>query len=178
MQFDVVIEIPAGSRNKYVMDHAVGRIRLERQLFTSTSYPADYGYIPGTLAVDGDPLDAVVLLDEPLFPGVQVAVRPVGVYRSRDEKGVDDKILCVPAGDHRYEDIRDIGDVAAERLGEIGHFFDVYKATEPGRHAHPGTWADRHAAEAVIVADRERCAAGQAAGSGARGHRHHGSVHF
>ncbi|NUR29028.1 MAG: inorganic diphosphatase [Catenulispora sp.] len=159
MQFDVVIEIPAGSRNKYVMDHALGRIRLERQLFTSTSYPADYGYIPDTLALDGDPLDAVVLLDEAVFPGVQVSVRPVAVYRSRDEKGVDDKVLCVPAGDHRYEDIQDLGDVAAERLEEIGHFFDVYKATEPGRHVHPGTWADRAAAEAVIAADRERHAA-------------------
>ncbi|GAA1983157.1 inorganic diphosphatase [Catenulispora subtropica] len=156
MQFDVVIEIPAGSRNKYVMDHQLGRIRLERQLFTSTSYPADYGYIPDTLALDGDPLDAMVLLDDPVFPGVQVSVRPVGVYRSRDEEGVDDKILCVPAGDHRYEEIQDLGDVAEERLQEIGHFFDVYKDTEPGRHAHPGRWADRAAAEAVITADLRR----------------------
>lgn len=155
-RFDVVIEIPAGSRNKYVMDHRLGRIRLDRQLFTSTSYPADYGYIPGTLAQDGDPLDAMVLLDEPAFPGVEVSVRPVAVYRSRDEEGVDDKILCVPAGDPRYEDVQDLADVAQERLDEIGHFFDVYKDTEPGRQAHPGTWADRAAAEAVIAADRRR----------------------
>jgi len=156
MQFDVVIEIPAGSRNKYVMDHALGRIRLERQLFTSTAYPADYGYIPDTLAVDGDPLDAVVLLDSPTFPGVEIAVRPVAVYHSRDEQGIDDKILCVPAGDERYGDINDLGDVPLERLNEIGHFFDVYKDTEPGRQALPGTWADRAAAEAVIAADRMR----------------------
>ena len=158
MRFDVVIEIPAGSRNKYVMDHSLGRIRLERQLFTSTSYPADYGYIPGTLALDGDPLDAVVLLDTPAFPGVELSVRPVAVYRSRDEEGVDDKILCVPAADPRYSDVRDLADVARERLDEIGHFFDVYKDTEPGRQVHPGSWADRAAAEAVITADRRRYA--------------------
>jgi inorganic pyrophosphatase len=156
MRFDVVIEIPAGSRNKYVMDHRLGRIRLERQLFTSTSYPADYGYIPDTLALDGDPLDAVVLLDSPAFPGVQVSVRPVAVYRSHDEKGVDDKILCVPADDPRYKRVQDLTDVAKERLDEIGHFFAVYKDTEPGRQAQPGTWADRTAAEAVISADRRR----------------------
>nr|WP_323746712.1 inorganic diphosphatase [Catenulispora pinisilvae] len=156
MRFDVVIEIPAGSRNKYVMDHRLGRIRLERQLFTSTSYPADYGYIPGTLAQDGDPLDAVVLLDSPAFPGIEVSVRPIAIYRSQDEKGVDNKILCVAAGDPRYADVQDLADVARERLDEIGHFFDVYKDTEPGRQAHPGTWADRAAAEAVIEADRRR----------------------
>lgn len=166
-RFDVVIEIPAGSRNKYVMDHRLGRIRLERQLFTSTSYPADYGYIPGTLAQDGDPLDAVVLLDTPAFPGVEVAVRPVAVYRSEDEEGVDNKILCVPAGDPRYADVLDLGDVAQERLDEIGHFFDVYKDTEPGRHAHPGMWADRAAAEAVIGADRQRLAERESAGANA-----------
>ncbi|MBW8802868.1 MAG: inorganic diphosphatase [Catenulisporales bacterium] len=156
MEFDVVIEIPAGSRNKYVMDHALGRIRLERQLFTATSYPADYGYIPDTLAADGDPLDAMVLLEEPVFPGVEVAVRPVAVYHSSDEHGVDEKILCVPASDNRYDGIRDLADVPSERREEIGHFFDIYKDTEPGRQAHPGGWADRAAAEAVIAADRRR----------------------
>jgi inorganic pyrophosphatase len=155
-EFDVVVEIPAGSRNKYVMDHRVGRIRLERQLFTSTCYPADYGYIPGTVAADGDPLDAVVLLDAPTFPGIEIGVRPVGVYHSRDELGVDEKILCVSAGDSRYDRIRGLADVAPERLEEIGHFFDVYLDTEPGRHSHPGLWADRAAAEAVIGAARGR----------------------
>jgi inorganic pyrophosphatase len=156
MQFDVVIEIPAGCRNKYAMDHRLGRIRLERQLFTSTAYPADYGFIPGTLAVDGDPLDAVVLLDSPAYPGVQVAVRPIAVYHSHDERGADDKILCVPATDQRYRFLRDLEDVPIERRSEIGHFFDVYKDTEPGRQAHPGSWADRAMAEAIIVADRRR----------------------
>jgi inorganic pyrophosphatase len=160
VEFDVVVEIPAGSRNKYTMDHRIGRIRLERQLFTSTVYPADYGFIPGTLAVDGEPLDAVVLLDAPAFPGVAVRVRPVAVYLSHDETGLDEKILCVPAGDSRYDGIRDLADVPLERRSEIGHFFDVYKETEPGRQAQPGTWAGRAAAERVIVADRQRVAEG------------------
>jgi inorganic pyrophosphatase len=156
---DVVIEIPAGSRNKYVMDHARGRLRLDRMLFTATAYPADYGYIPGTLAEDGDPLDAVVLLDSPAYPGVQVTVRPIAAYRHIDDEGVDIKILCVPAGDNRYDYLHDLADVPDERLAEIGHFFDVYKATEPGRHAEPGTWHERAHAEAVIAADRQRAAA-------------------
>lgn len=156
MQFEVVIEIPAGCRNKYVMDHRRGRIRLERQLFTSTAYPADYGFIPGTLAVDGDPLDALVLLDVPAFPGIEVTVRPVAVYHSHDENMPDDKILCVPASDSRYAGLRDLGDVPPERRSEIGHFFDVYKDTEPGRHTDPGAWAGRAVAERVIAADRLR----------------------
>jgi len=134
MEFDVVIEIPAGSRNKYVMDHALGRIRLERQLFTATSYPADYGYIPDTLAADGDPLDAMVLLEEPVFPGVEVAVRPVAVYHSSDEHGVDEKILCVPASDNRYDGIRDLahrrriaalGDGVGDALDDLLSAVDV-----------------------------------------------------
>lgn len=162
MEFDVVVEIPAGSRNKYVMDHELGRIRLERQLFTSTVYPADYGYIPGTLAVDGEPLDAVILLDAPAYPGITVRVRPVAVYLSHDETGLDEKILCVPAGDTHYDGIRDLADVPLERRSEIGHFFDVYKETEPGRQTQtrPGTWAGRASAERVIVADRRRVGEG------------------
>jgi inorganic pyrophosphatase len=159
MEFDVVIEIPAGSRNKYAMDHRLGRIRLERQLFTATCYPADYGYLPGTLAEDGEPLDALVLLDVAAYPGVEVRVRAVGAYRSHDEQGVDVKILCVPAYDPRYRDIRELADVAPERRAEIGHFFDVYKAIEPGRRSRPGAWIGRAQAESVIVADRQRAAA-------------------
>lgn len=154
--FDVVVEIPAGSRNKYVMDHGLGRIRLERQLFTSTCYPADYGYIPDTVAADGDPLDVVVLLDAPAFPGIEVNVRPVAVYHSVDELGVDEKILCVPTGDRRYGRVCGLADVPPERLEEIGHFFDVYLQTEPGRQSHPGSWADADVAEEVIAAARRR----------------------
>jgi inorganic pyrophosphatase len=160
VEFDVIVEIPAGSRNKYTMDHELGRIRLERQLFTSTVYPADYGFIPDTLAVDGEPLDALVLLDAPSFPGVAVRVRPIAVYLSHDENGLDEKILCVPAADSRYEGVRDLADVPLERRLEIGHFFDVYKDTEPGRQAQPGMWAGRASAERVIADDRRRVGEG------------------
>ena len=96
MEFDVTIEIPKGSRNKYEVDHETGRIRLDRPLFTSTSYPADYGFVENTLGEDGDPLDALVLLDEPTFPGCLIKCRAIGMFRMTDEAGGDDKLLCVP----------------------------------------------------------------------------------
>ena len=108
MEFDVTIEIPKGQRNKYEVDHATGRIRLDRMLFTATRYPADYGFIENTLGQDGDPLDALVLLDEPTFPGCQIMCRAIGMYRMTDEAGGDDKVLCVPANDPRLEHLRDI----------------------------------------------------------------------
>ena len=108
MEFDVTIEIPKGQRNKYEVDHETGRIRLDRMLFTSTRYPADYGFIEDTLGQDGDPLDALVLLDEPTFPGCLIRARAIGMFRMRDEAGRDDKVLCVPATDPRLEHLRDI----------------------------------------------------------------------
>ena len=93
MIFDVVIEIPAGSRNKYEIDHETGQIRLDRMLFTSTRYPYDYGFVENTLSQDGDPLDALVMLDEPTFPGCVVSVRAIGMLRMSDEAGGDDKLL-------------------------------------------------------------------------------------
>ena len=97
MDFDVTVEIPKGHRNKYEVDHVTGRIRLDRTLFTSTQYPADYGFIEGTLGEDGDPLDALVLVQEPTFPGCLIRCRTIGMFRMTDEKGGDDKVLCVPA---------------------------------------------------------------------------------
>src|SRR5690242_10771318 len=111
MEFDVMVEIPKGSRNKYEIDHESGKIRLDRTLFTSMSYPADYGYIDDTLGQDGDPLDALVLLPYPTFPGCLVKCRPVAMYRMVDEKGGDDKVLCVPV-DPRFDDIQDLEDVS------------------------------------------------------------------
>ena len=96
MEFDVLIEIPKGNRNKYEVDHETGRIRLDRMLFTSTRYPSDYGFIENTLGLDGDPLDALVLLEEPTFPGCLIRARPLGMFRMTDEAGGDDKVLCVP----------------------------------------------------------------------------------
>ena len=150
MDIDVVIEIPQGSRNKYEMDHTTGRIRLDRMLFTSTVYPLDYGYIDNTLAEDGDPLDALVWLDEPTFPGCLVTVRPVAVFWMTDEKGPDAKVLTVPAADPRRGGVRDLADVPPYLTAEIGHFFDIYKELEPGKSADVRGWMDRAEAERLI----------------------------
>ena len=158
MEFDVIIEIPKGNRNKYEMDHETGRIRLDRMLFTATRYPHDYGFIEHTLAEDGDPLDALVILDEPTFPGCLIRSRAVGMFRMRDEKGRDDKVLCVPATDPRLSRLRDITDVSDFELLEIQHFFEVYKALEPGKEVDAARWVDRAAAEAEIEACRKRLA--------------------
>jgi inorganic pyrophosphatase len=157
---EVIIEIPKGQRNKYEMDHATGRIRLDRMLFTSTRYPADYGFIDDTLADDGDPLDVLVLLEEPTFPGCLITGRVIGMFRMRDEKGPDDKVLCVPAGDPRMDHLRDIHDVPEYDRLEIQHFFEVYKEIEPGKMVQAAAWAGRAAAEAEIEASRKRAAAG------------------
>jgi inorganic pyrophosphatase len=156
VQVEVIIEVPQGSRNKYEMDHATGRIRLDRMLFTSTRYPADYGFIPGTLAEDGDPLDAMVLLGEPAFPGTYVTARPVAVFWMHDEHGPDAKILAVPARDPRYRDLQDLPDIPAHLLAEISQFFDVYKELEPGKSTDIRGWQDRAAAEQEIAAATRR----------------------
>jgi inorganic pyrophosphatase len=158
MQFDVVIEIPKGQRNKYEVDHETGRIRLDRMLFTSTRYPSDYGFIENTLADDGDPLDALVLLEEPTFPGCVILCRPIGMFRMRDEKGADDKVLCVVATDPRMAHYDDITDVAEFDLLEIQHFFEVYKALEPGKGVEGFSWVGRAEAEAEVESCRRRLA--------------------
>ncbi len=131
----MVVEIPRGSRNKYEADHATGEIFLDRMLFTATRYPADYGYIPGTLAEDGDPLDVLVLLEEPTFPGCRIRVRPVGIFLMEDQGAADHKIIAVPAGDPRWEEIRDVADVPAHLRRELEHFFAVYKELEDKKTA-------------------------------------------
>ncbi|TQM64440.1 inorganic diphosphatase [Humibacillus xanthopallidus] len=149
MEFDVTIEIPRGQRNKYEVDHETGRIRLDRYLFTPMAYPADYGYIEDSLGEDGDPLDALVLLPEPVFPGVVVKARPVAIFHMTDEAGGDDKVLCVPV-DPRWADVRDLGDVSEFVRGEIQHFFERYKDLEPGKHVDASEWGDRADAEKII----------------------------
>ena len=158
LHFDVTIEIPKGQRNKYEVDHVSGRIRLDRMLFTSTRYPADYGFVDDTLGEDGDPLDALVLVDEPTFPGCLILCRAIGMFRMTDEKGGDDKVLCVPAGDPRQEHIRDIHHLPEFDRLEIQHFFEVYKDLEPGKSVEGASWVDRAAAEAEILASRKRLA--------------------
>ncbi|GAA2062829.1 inorganic diphosphatase [Streptomyces albiaxialis] len=159
MEFDVTIEIPKGSRNKYEVDHETGRIRLDRHLFTSTVYPADYGFVDGTLGEDGDPLDALVLLEEPTFPGCIIKCRAIGMFRMTDEAGGDDKLLCVPSSDPRMEHLRDIHHVSEFDRLEIQHFFEVYKDLEPGKSVEGANWVGRSEAEAEVEASIKRLAA-------------------
>jgi inorganic pyrophosphatase len=156
VEFDVMIEIPKGERNKYEMDHTSGRIRLDRTLFTATQYPADYGYVENTLGEDGDPLDALVLVQAPTFPGCLIKSRAIGMFRMTDEKGGDDKVLCVPAEDPRTEHLRDIHHLAEYHRLEIQHFFEVYKDLEPGKSVEGATWVGRTEAEAEIVRSYQR----------------------
>src|SRR5947209_19384739 len=158
VEFDVTIEIPKGQRNKYEMDHVSGRIRLDRTLFTATQYPADYGFIEGTIGEDGDPLDALVLLSEPTFPGCLIKCRTIGMFRMQDEAGGDDKVMCVPANDPRQEHLRDIHHMPEFDRLEIQHFFEVYKDLEPGKSVEGAHWAGRADAEVEIEASRKRLA--------------------
>lgn len=157
-EFDVTIEIPKGQRNKYEVDHETGRIRLDRMLFTSTRYPHDYGFIEGTLGEDGDPLDALVILEEPTFPGCLIRCRAIGMFHMRDEKGGDDKVLCIPAGDPRVNHLQNLEDISQFDILEIQHFFETYKDLEPGKSVEGAAWVGRAEAEAEITASRKRLA--------------------
>jgi inorganic pyrophosphatase len=150
MEFDVTIEIPKGHRNKYEVDHETGRIRLDRLLFTSMAYPSDYGYVEDSLGEDGDPLDALVLLDEPTWPGCLVRARPIGMFHMRDEAGGDDKILCIPAGDPRKSHITELEHLSKFDILEIQHFFETYKDLEPGKSVEGAHWLGREAAEKCV----------------------------
>ncbi|WP_370620077.1 inorganic diphosphatase [Mumia sp. Pv 4-285] len=156
MEFDVTVEIPKGVRNKYEVDHKTGRIRLDRTLFTSTQYPADYGFIENTLGQDSDPLDALVLLSEPTFPGCLIRCRAIGMFRMTDEAGGDDKVLCVPVDDPRQEHLQDIRHVPEFDRLEIQHFFEVYKDLEPGKSVEGAEWVGRREAEDEVEASFKR----------------------
>ena len=155
MEIEVVIEIPKGTRNKYEAAED-GTIWLDRMLFTATRYPEDYGYVPETLADDGDPVDAMVILDEATFPGCHIHARPIGVFRMRDEEGVDAKLLCVLARDHRWDHVNELSDLPDFELKEIAHFFDIYKDLEPGKATDPSGWEGRLSAEEEIARGRDR----------------------
>src|SRR5919106_6665319 len=154
VEFEVTIEIPKGHRNKYEVDHLTGRIRLDRTLFTATQYPADYGFVEGTLGEDGDPLDALVLVGDPTFPGCRIRARVVGVFHMTDEKGPDEKILCVPLKDPAWMRISDVHDIPAELRNEIEHFFTVYKDLEDAKVDVRG-YGNRADAELVLAEARE-----------------------
>ena len=151
------IEIPGGSRNKYEYDPDLGGIVLDRRLFTSMSYPADYGFIEGTLGEDGDPLDALVLIGDPTFPGCRIRVRPVGVFHMTDEKGPDEKVICVSVRDPLWSGVHDIDDLHTAFRQEIEHFFDVYKDLEEKKTETRG-FGDRAEALAILEEARARAA--------------------
>jgi inorganic pyrophosphatase len=151
---EVVVEIPRGSRNKYELDKERGVMVLDRVLYSSVHYPTDYGFVTGTLALDGDALDALVVVDEPTFPGCHIMARPIGVLDMRDEKGPDQKILAVPIGDPRFAEIYDLHDIGQHWLREIENFFQTYKALEPKWTDVMG-WEDANAARQVIRQARE-----------------------
>ncbi len=151
----VMIEIPKGSRNKYEYDKEKRVLRFDRMLFSAVHYPSDYGFIPDTLAQDGDPLDALVLVWEPTFPGCLIEARPVGLFKMWDEKGLDEKILCVPVSDPLWNYIESLANVPPHLLKEIAHFFAIYKDLEEKKTGVEG-WEDRDAALKVIRESQHR----------------------
>jgi inorganic pyrophosphatase len=151
MDIEAVVEVPKGSRNKYEADPDTGIIWLDRTLFTATQFPADYGYVAGTLAPDGDPLDVLVLADEATFPGCHIKARVVGVFRMRDEHGEDDKVVAVPGGDPRWAHVNDLPDLPDHLRNEIAHFFAVYKELEPGKATETVGWAGAEEAARIVA---------------------------
>ena len=147
--FDVLIEIPKGSRNKYEYDFKLKKVRYDRMIFSSMMYPADYGFIPNTLAQDSDPLDVLVLVSEPTFPGVVMEVKPIGVFHMADEKGPDEKIICVPVSDPIWNRLNDLNELNGHMVKEIEHFFKVYKDLEK-KKVDVGGWGDAKEAREII----------------------------
>lgn len=148
--FDVLIEIPKGSRNKYEYDFELKKIRYDRMIFSSMMYPADYGFIPETLALDGDPLDVLVLVTEATFPGCVMEVKPIGVFHMTDEKGPDEKVICVPISDPVWNRINDLNELNPHLIKEIEHFFKVYKDLEK-KKVDVGGWGQLEDAKSIVA---------------------------
>ncbi len=163
--FDVLIEIPKGSRNKYEYDFKLKKVRYDRMIFSSMMYPADYGFIPETLALDGDPLDVLVLVTEPTFPGCVMEVKPIGVFHMADEKGPDEKVICVPISDPIWNKHNDLEDLNAHLIKEIEHFFQVYKDLEQKKVDVEG-WGDVKEANTII----DQCVKRYKESNGGKGH--------
>jgi len=155
---NVVVEIPAGSGVKYEIDKESGALIVDRVVFTPMAYPAAYGFIPGTLADDGDPADALVLISAPITPGAVIRCRPIGLLQMEDEAGTDEKIICVPHNKvhPEYADIQEVAQLPAIKRDAIKHFFEHYKDLEPGKWVKITGWADKAAAEAAISASLAR----------------------
>jgi inorganic pyrophosphatase len=154
-----MVEIPKGSRNKYEWDEELNAIRFDRFLFSSVVYPLDYGIIPDTLAEDGDPLDAMVAVSEPTFPGCVIPVKPIALFKMRDEKGIDDKVICVPLQDPNWNFAERLEDLSGQLQDEISHFFAVYKTLEQKDVVVDG-WYPKEEALKVIDEAKERYAEG------------------
>ena len=153
--FSCIVEIPKGSRNKYEWDHEREALVLDRFLFSSVVYPTDYGFIPETLSLDGDPLDVMVCVSEPTFPGCMIDVKPIALFRMEDDKGLDDKVLCVPLHDPGWNKLESLDEVPDQLQNEIAHFFAIYKTLENKKVTVQG-WFSRQDAVEEIHASRER----------------------
>jgi inorganic pyrophosphatase len=160
-EFVAFVEIPQRSRNKYEWDDELQAIRLDRFLFSSMVYPTDYGFIPETLGLDDDPLDVMVLVSEPTFPGCRIVVKPIALFRMRDDHGVDDKVLAVPVSDPAWNTLETLEDVSEQLKNEIQHFFSVYKDLEQ-KVVEVDGWYSREDALEEIAAARRRYRDGQA----------------
>jgi inorganic pyrophosphatase len=165
--FHCLIEIPKGSRNKYEWDEELGAIKLDRFLFSSVVYPTDYGFIPETVGEDGDPLDAMVCVSEPTFPGCVIPVKVIALFRMRDDKGVDDKVVCVPEHDPNWNHVQKLEDLGEPLRDEISHFFSIYKQPE-GIAVKVDGWFPREQAIEIIKEAKQRYKDGvpEDAGSG------------
>ncbi len=154
---DIFVEIPKGSRNKYEWDTTTGRMRLDRMLFSAVHYPGDYGFVADAWGEDGDPLDAMVILADPTFPGCVIETRIVGVFYMTDDKGRDTKLLGVPDSDPRWHHVEELSDVPKQMLDEIQHFFSIYKDLEQ-KSVQVHGFGTREDAIAELEVDRERFA--------------------
>jgi inorganic pyrophosphatase len=155
-ELNLFVEIPRGSRNKFELDKESGLIKLDRLLYSAVYYPGDYGFVPRTLASDGDPLDLVCMVTEPTFPGCLIEVRPVGLFLMEDEKGVDEKVLVVPLRDPLYADYRELDDVPRHFLREMEHFFTIYKDLEDEKRTTIQGWRPRRDVGPVVEAAMKR----------------------
>ena len=149
-----IVEIPKGSRNKYEYDHETHAIRLDRFLFSSVVYPTDYGFFPDTLSQDGDPLDAMVCVSEPTFPGCLIEVKPIALFRMEDEAGIDDKVLCVPVKDPGWNTLERLEDLPKQLRDEIAHFFSIYKDLEQKAVKVDGWYPREEAIEEIAASER------------------------
>jgi inorganic pyrophosphatase len=156
-ELNVVVEIPRGSRNKYELDKETGMFVFDRLLYSAVHYPGDYGFVPRTLAGDGDPLDVLVMVTAPTFSGCLMVVRPIGVFVMRDEKGLDEKVLAVPLRDPLYDNYEELSDAPPHFLREVEHFFGMYKELE-GHATELLGWHERSRAASIIGECEERYA--------------------